>query len=322
MRRMALLFAILVALGPVRVTGSTTLPASPAPDEFFQYYGYRQEAPLRAHRRLVRELPCGRLYRVRYISENRLVSALFLTPEGEGPFPAVVLNHWLGGSKEQAMAAAGPRLASMGLSVLAPENPHQGSRRQYVFDEIIMGDPRQVVQNIRDAVIDLRRAADFLRAQPETCNVPIGYAGISMGAILGFMTVAADDRYAAFASIVGGGNLLEALNSGIGGADLARSLREEALADPDLAGRIALSDPMSAAPLIGNRPVAMFNALQDAIIPKSCTTALYDALECPKSIQWYDAGHALNEQAFVDAAGWIRDRLYEKLGPGLKAGQD
>lgn len=322
MRRMVLLFALLVALGPVHAIGSQPLPAAPAPDEFFQYYGYRQGAPLRVRRRLIRELPCGKLYRVRYISEDRLVSALFLTPEGGGPFPVVVLNHWLGGTMEQAMAMAGPKLASMGLTVLAPENPHQGSRREYVFDEIIMGAPEQVVQNIRDAVVDLRRAADFLRSQPETCDAPIGYAGISMGAILGFMTVAADDRYAAFASMVGGGNLIEALDAGIGGADLGRSLREGALADPGLASRIALSDPLSAASLISNRPVAMFNALRDATIPKSCATALYDALECPKSIQWYDAGHELNEQAFADAAGWIRDRLYEKLGTGLKGGQD
>jgi hypothetical protein len=64
-------------------------------------------------------------------------------------------------------------------------------------------------------------------------------------------------------------------------------------------------------------PAALFFqfANSDRFIPKDVAQQFFDAGSEPKSINWYDAPHALNEQARADRVQWISEQLDLKLAP-------
>ncbi len=64
-------------------------------------------------------------------------------------------------------------------------------------------------------------------------------------------------------------------------------------------------------------PAALFFqfANSDRFIPKDTAQQLYDAGSEPKSINWYDASHELNEQARADRVKWLSEQLGLKATP-------
>lgn len=282
------------------------------------YYAYDPSRPLNTLSRRVGRFTYGTLHKLTYAGEKGRIPALLLIPHGPGPFPAVVLGHWLGGDKEQVMESFGAEFAKKGCIVLAPDHPHQGVRREFLFDHILGGTAARVMQNLHDAVVDLRRAVDVVQSLPECRGRPIGYAGVSLGAVLGFGFLAVETRVDAFLSIVGGGGFTDilkrwSLERGITGFQ-ARQLLGEFLSDPLLSAEVAEHDPFSSAPFISPCPVAMFNGRRDWVVPPSCSGRLYEALKNPKTIYWYEAGHALNEAAMREAVEWMCSRLHTKPG--------
>jgi hypothetical protein len=84
------------------------------------------------------------------------------------------------------------------------------------------------------------------------------------------------------------------------------------LTPQQLETNLALLAPLDPIHYVGHAaPAALFfqNGLRDTGIPEASARRFQTAGSEPKRIQWYDAGHGLNPQAFRDRAEWLHEQL-------------
>jgi dienelactone hydrolase len=214
-----------------------------------------------------------RARRLEYTSRGDRVPARLLLPaDGAGPFPLVLLQHGLYGSKESPYldTTAGPWVRG-GAAVASIDFPLHGERADAKLSGAMAGLPGApaseasrvvAVESIRQAVVDLQRALDALSELPEVDGTRIAYAGFSLGSIVGATFCAVDPRPRAAALALGG--------AGVGpwACDPARTVADFA-----------------------PRPLLLVGATRDATIPRSATEALFEAAGEPKQILWFDGTH-------------------------------
>jgi len=216
-----------------------------------------------------------RLHAFEYSSRGaRVPGRLLLPPEGDGPFPLVILQHGARGSKEAPyiLPVAAP-WARAGAAVACIDLPLHGERRNAKLTGLLLGAlglegrptpaGRIILDEfVRQAVFDLHRLVDVAARLPGVDAERVVYAGLSLGSIVGATYVAHDPRPRAAALALGGG--------GFGGPD---------------------ADPARHVHRIAPRPVLFVNATRDETIPRASTEALYAAASDPKEIHWFDSGH-------------------------------
>lgn len=214
------------------------------------------------------------LRRFEYTSRGDRVPGVLLLPPGQGPFPLVLLQHGAGGSKDaEYLAPVRLPWATRGLAVATIDFPLHGERDsaklgQELRETMARGvrpTPEAIAlvdEFARQAVTDLARALDALASLPEIDAARIGYAGFSLGAILGSLFVPYDARVLAAALAVGG--------AGFGPAVL---------------------DPVAHIGGFAPRPLLFVNATRDERIPRAAAEALHEAARDPKQVIWFDAGH-------------------------------
>jgi dienelactone hydrolase len=198
---------------------------------------------------------------------DRVPGRLLLPPRTDCPVPVTLLQHGAGGSKRAAYieAAAGP-WAMRGLAVASIDFPLHGERSDPKLSKLLTGGIGTLgdlwVDVHRRAVMDLARAVDAVASFSEIDGERLGYAGFSLGSILGTAFCAADPRPRAAAFALGGGGL----------------------------GPAAL-DPARYVGHIAPRPVLFVNAEGDTTIPRSAAEALHAAASEPKQVRWFEGTH-------------------------------
>jgi dienelactone hydrolase len=198
---------------------------------------------------------------------DRVPGRLLLPPRAERPVPVVLLQHGAGGSKRAPYieAAAGP-WAMRGLAVASIDFPLHGERSDAKLSKLLTGGAAALgdlwLDVHRRAVIDLARAVDAVAGLSEIDGERVGYAGFSLGSIIGTAFCAVDPRPRAAAFALGGG--------GVGPAAL---------------------DPTRYVARIAPRPVLFVNAEGDTTIPRAAAEALHNAAGEPKQVRWFDGTH-------------------------------
>jgi dienelactone hydrolase len=219
---------------------------------------------------------------------DRVPGRLLLPPEGPGPFPLVLLQHGLGGSKQSPyLDATAPVWVRGGAAVASIDFPLHGARASGKLSEPLLApgagpDARTLATELmRQAVIDLRRAVDAAAGLPEVDAARVAYAGFSLGAIVGATFCGVDPRPRAAALALGGGGLAP-----------------------------AETDPLRHVARIAPRPLLLVGASRDRTIPRAATEALFDAARDPKQLLWFDAAHdALPGQALKAMWHFLRAAL-------------
>ncbi|MDH6532229.1 carboxymethylenebutenolidase [Aurantimicrobium minutum] len=102
------------------------------------------------------------------------IPGLFALPEGEGPFPALVMVHEVFGIDE-SMTSQVMRMASAGYLVLMPDLYSRGGMRQCLKATF-----RALVDGTGQAYLDVEAAREFLRARSD-CTGKVGVVGFCMG---------------------------------------------------------------------------------------------------------------------------------------------
>lgn len=196
--------------------------------------------------------------------EGRRVPGLVLTPENaEGPRPAIMLGHGVGGRKDepQMLSIARWLVRREGWAVAIIDGPVHGERRR---DGDNVGlEARQVLADrhtYETMAIDWQRTVDACGELPDVGNDRAAYLGFSMGAVLGIATVASEPRFRCAVLAIGG------------------IFQDERNFLRNAAERIA-------------RPVLMINQSEDEIFSREAAFRLYDALPGPKRIFFYPGGH-------------------------------
>lgn len=264
-----------------------------------------------------------KIYRVRFPSPvktdaevNNTVHAQYFQPAGKGPFPGVVVLHILGGDFALSQMISNG-LARKGVAALFVKMPYYGERRpKGERRRMLSPDLDETVAGMTQAVLDIRRAATWLEDRPEVDAKQLGVMGISLGGIMSGLSAAAEPRFQKVAMYLAGGNLHAAIwDSGI---SEIQSYRERWKAAGEtresFIKKMADVDPITHAPCLKNREVLMVNAKKDEVIPKECTTALWEKIGTKREIIWLDAGH-------YSAALYIFGEM-ERLAKFFQASED
>ncbi len=300
-----LFVALAVLLAPV-------LPAADSPtwEQLQAEYAYDPELPLEATADPVQNSDAFTVQRVTFRSTNaETVPALLCKPSNaREPLPCLLFLHGYGGSKEMTRLMA-LFFCPQGYALLGLDAEWHGERKQ-AGRELFSADLEATAYAIRQTVVDLRRAVDYLLTRPDIDPNRLGYLGTSMGAILGAIACGLDDRLKASVLIVGGGDF--AALARYSEHPAARAIGEGLTKSPELAARVALFDPVNFVAHIAPRPLLMVNGTNDQIVPRRCAQALYDAAGEPKQIIWFEANHTLDTkqiEAVSRVAAWLKDNL-------------
>lgn len=228
------------------------------------------------------------------------IPALLCLPKaGQPPHPCVVLLHGHGGAKESPIALMATALARAGIASLAYDLPDHGERdtgNGNFFDD--WEDWDRVTAGVTLSVTDGRWAAAYLQSRADIEDSAIACMGYSLGSYIGCILTDVEDIFAGLVMNVGGTN-----------TEAEEYIKETygMLAWSLYAGGFF---PTTHAPDISPRPAWMLNGLNDTVIIPGDSQALYEALQQPKKITWYDAGHILPTPASTDEAAGCFQNLF------------
>lgn len=155
-------------------------------------------------------------------ANGRLIPAVVTLPEGEGPFPAVVLNHGHGGSKDENVGFIGvaDALAEAGIASIRMDFPGCGESTESFK-----------LNTLTNMEADSDAAKDYLVANYPVDGERLGILGYSMGGLIAAeITEREDNPYKAVALLAGALVKIEELAPNLFG-DIAvyDALRSEAM---------------------------------------------------------------------------------------------
>ncbi|GIE34112.1 hydrolase [Actinoplanes italicus] len=153
-----------------------------------------------------------------------VAEACLVTPDGDGPYPAVLMFMDAFGLRPRIVEMAG-RIAERGHAVLVPNLFYRSARGPLITpDELLDGDKRgaafgriaPMIRELTPARIGADAAAylDFLDGRPEVADGPAGIVGYCMGGRNALLAAQAHPlRFAALASFHAGGVVTDAADS-------------------------------------------------------------------------------------------------------------
>ena len=213
-------------------------------------------------------------------------------PAGKGPFPVVLVQHFMGSHKDDfVIQSLVTLLSGRGFLAAAIDGRHRGERAKESGVDL-MAAVRETLRTGRgrpwliDTVFDMSRAVDLLASRDDVDPERIGVTGMSEGGIETWMLAAIDQRVAVAVPIVGVTRLRTILEGG-GDPDaqikLMRPALEEyakRLGEPEvnakvltaawkrlLPGYVERFDTGKVLSLIAPRPLLILNHEKDELFP-------------------------------------------------------
>jgi len=286
---LSLAMLVLVACGGTqdgRTPTPTATPATFAPatveyayPELVSLFDYDPLASLDVQERSVRHENGVQVHDISYASPSgSRVTAYLIVPDGEGPFAGAIFMHWAEGGRDEFLNEA-LQIAQLGTVCILLDAPfRRPGSSELLADEMYV-----------QTVIEVRRTVDLLASRPDVDMNRLGYVGHSYGATIGGVVAGVEKRIRAYVLMAGHPRISEA----------------EFSAPP--------SDPrLDAIHYIGHAsPSALFFqfAERDEYITRQAALEFYEAGSDPKTIQWYDTSHELNDQARLDRIEWLSTQL-------------
>jgi dienelactone hydrolase len=229
------------------------------------------------------------------------IAAYIVTPPGSGPFAGILFMHGLGqgwGNRQEFLDEA-VSLAQQGVVSVLP-----GGMFPWMVTTAGTGPEDQT--NIIDQVIELRRAVDLLLAQPGVDPQRIAYVGHDYGAMHGAVLAGVEKRIKAYVLMAGDSNYSN------------WAIKYFAYpSDEDLYRKqMAAVDPVSYLPHAAPAALYFQFGKLDSFVTKDAANQQTAAASQPQKVDWYDAGHTLNDQAKSDRLAWLEAQL--GLKPAIK----
>ncbi len=249
-----------------------------------QFYQYDKKLALNSEEEKVKETDDFTRYHVTYDSvHDKKVTAILTVPKkGKPPYPVIIFQHGMSESKDNEQVQFGTRiLLKEGYAVFSIDADYHGERakdknKKYALDMITKAQIYAMRDMFVQTAIDIRRGIDFLSKKDFIDKEKIGYAGVSMGGIIGVLVSSLDARIKAPVFIVAGGNFLTMI-------PLLGVI-------PNAQNVAGVFDPVNFVAKISPRPFLMLNGLQDTSMEKGAKL-LYEAAKDPKQIIWVEGDH-------------------------------
>lgn len=246
------------------------------PDDF-AHFAYDRNAPLNMKKISAKVRDGVTVQDVTYTGSNGdTVPAYLVTPKGAGKFAGIIWGHWMmqgaANSNRSEFLDEAVAIAPAGVvSLLIDAPPNRPDFKPPAGPEI----PAQ-------QIVDIRRGVDLLLSRPDIDASRIAYVGHSFDAAIGAALDAADKRFAAFVFMGGPQNLDK---------------------------QVRWTNPATYANSFGPAPALFQYGLHDELIPVAHAKDYVAMVSGPKTVEFYDAGHALNDKAQADRDGFLKKAL-------------
>lgn len=229
------------------------------------------------------------------------VPAYLVVPDGAGPFAGILLMHGSSGSRSSLLPLAEDFIhtGAVVLTISAPSARTPGR-------DWITFTPQDREEQIQ-LMVDLRRGVDLLIQHEKVDPSRLGYIGYSYGAAMGGLLAGIEPRINAYGLMVGDGGLVNHFmedGQPMGGFEQFEPGRRERW--------LEAMEPIESIHYVGHAsPSALFfqNARFDRSVTEADALAYQAAGSEPKEVQWYESGHGLPEQAYIDMANWLAEQI-------------
>jgi dienelactone hydrolase len=235
--------------------------------------------------------------------QDRIEAYLVRPPGGRGRLPAVVYLHGAEGDRKELLVPS-TWLAARGAIALTITAPSTASPEPVGLKGVAFLRWQQRIQ-ARD-VIAVRRAVDLLAKRKDVDPSRIGFVGWSAGSHTGGILAGVEPRLRAIV-LMSGGVAPVSVYAAVAKPSQRASIRRY----------LGSIDPLRFLPRA--RPGSLFleDGRQDEIVPRKALLTFAHATPRGTRIRWYDAGHALNDQAYRDQLAWLQARL-RIAGPAVQ----
>ena len=247
--------------------------------------------------------------------ENQTVTCTYYQPAATEPVSAVVVLHVYRTVKADMANELARHLARRGLASLVMPLPYHLGRTPHGYESgelLLTPDPQQLLQTVRQALVDVRCAVHFLASRPHIAPHTIGCVGLSLGGVVALLASQIEPRLSAVVAVAGAGSLTDIIwGSGLT-HQLKQTLKHQGITYDRLADDLA---PVDIAALAGHNPncaILMINSLHDWFVPKSAVLKTWHALGKPPII-WLNSGHlttfAVRGSLFAEVSRFLNDAL-------------
>lgn len=236
------------------------------------------------------------------------VSAYLVVPSGKGKFAGIIFMHMRPGSRstflDEALSLA--KAGAVSLLIDAPFSRPGESKRE--FDPTVTK-PESDRGIYIQTVVDLRRGVDLLLSRRDIDGKRIGFVGHSFGAHTGASLAGVEKRIKAYVIMAGAPSLTEFLRTSTipGIVETRNSLMKEQ--QDHYFSTLATVDPINYIRFVAPSALLLQFGRKDTYPNEQTAMRYAEAASKPKSVKWYDAGHALNDEARRDRATWLREQI-------------
>jgi dienelactone hydrolase len=236
------------------------------------------------------------------------VTGFLVVPPGKGKFAGLIFMHARPGSRtnflDEALSYA--RMGAVSLLIDAPFSRAGESKRD--FDPTVKHP--EIDRDIYiQTVVDLRRAVDLLLSRRHIDRKRIGFVGYSFGAHTGVLLASVEKRIKGYVIMAGAPSLTEFLRTSQvpGIVEVRNSLTKSQ--QENYFTTLATVDPINYIAHVA--PSALFFEFgkRDTYPTEQSAARYFQVASDPKSVKWYDTGHALNDEARHDRALWLQKQL-------------
>lgn len=290
-------------------TTNSAVPAAaitnPVPEEYekgLPLFDYDSEQTVDITENSVRQEEGYRVHDIHYPSpKGGDVPAYLFVPEEGDLYAGIILMHGSSGSRETLVPLA-EDLVHTGAVVLTISAP----AARVPGKPWISFTPQDREEQIQ-LMVDLRRAVDLLSQHEKVDASRLGYVGYSYGAAMGGLLAGIEPRIRAYGLMVGDGGLVNHF------MDEDRPVGGFETIDPEARERwLEAMEPIEPIHFVGQAsPSALYfqNARNDRSVSEEDALAYQAAGSEPKKIEWYDSGHGLPTQAYLDLIDWLAQEI-------------
>jgi len=170
------------------------------------------------------------------------------------------------------------------MAYYGPRRP-AGSKRRMMSTNFV-----QTLDNVRQTVLDVRRATAWLAARPEVDSRRLGIHGTSLGSMVGALTAEMEPRLGRVCILLGGGGLVDAYYDHPQAAPYRKFWETVGGNKEQVKRLLAPIDPITCAENLKNRKVLLIAGKLDNIVPPKATEALWQAAGEPRLV-WFNCSH-------------------------------
>lgn len=220
-------------------------------------------------------------------AENNVVSGeLYLPTKIDGPLSAAVVLDIMDGSAvvprglARGLAQNGVAAIYIPMACYGARRPADGAHHKYFADH-----PEKTPDNLRQTVMDIRRAKAVLAALPEIDGKRIAITGVSLGGIMTSLAAGVDGTFWRVVPILAGGDLAAiCFHDARETRRIRQACEAKGIDQAKLAEILKPVEPLTFASRINPAQCLMINALRDEVIPPTTTDALRKAIGMPQML--------------------------------------